>query len=125
MFETANQKSGELHGKIKTSNNSSMVQNYDEIKKLGKEMEAAKTGSELQKENLTSDPIQSKEETGGETVQEIIEALDEQLDSISGKLMEGITMAVKNDDQPTANMFMTIRTSLEKYRAMLKAHRVD
>lgn len=125
MFETADQKSGDLHGKIKKANNSSMAQNYAEIKKLGKEMEAVKTGSDLQKENLTSDPIQSKEDTEGDTVEEIIKALDEQLDAISGKLMEGIAIAVNNNDQPTANMFMTIRTSLEKYRAMLKAHRTE
>lgn len=35
-----------------------MAQNLDEIKKLGKEMEQAKTGSELQKKNLTQDPQQ-------------------------------------------------------------------
>jgi hypothetical protein len=50
--------------KTRTQNNSSMAQNMDEIKKLGKEMDAVKTGNELQKgDRLTSDPIQSKLDT--------------------------------------------------------------
>jgi hypothetical protein len=39
-----------------------MAQNMDEIKKLGKEMDAMKTGSELQK-GIAPDPIQSKMDT--------------------------------------------------------------
>ncbi|MCM3570986.1 hypothetical protein [Neobacillus mesonae] len=46
-------------GKNTKNNNSSMAQNLSEMKKLGKEMEEAKTGSELREENLTQDPQQS------------------------------------------------------------------
>lgn len=45
--------------KIEKANNSSMAQNLNEMKKLGKEMEETKTGSELREENLTQDPQQN------------------------------------------------------------------
>jgi hypothetical protein len=49
----------DLHFKVNTNNNSSMAQDLDEIKKLGKEMDQAKTETELQEEeNLTQDPKQ-------------------------------------------------------------------
>ncbi|MEH7248523.1 hypothetical protein V7114_17245 [Neobacillus niacini] len=39
-------------------NNGSMAQNFDEMKKLGKEMEEAKTTKELNKEQQIPDPQQ-------------------------------------------------------------------
>ncbi|WP_197032438.1 hypothetical protein [Bacillus sp. UNC41MFS5] len=52
-------KKRELHEKVKRENNSSMAQNLEEIKKLGKEMEEEKTGPELKKEEKqTPDPQQ-------------------------------------------------------------------
>lgn len=45
--------------KVEKANNSSMAQNLNEMKKLGKEMEETKTGSELREENLTQDPQQN------------------------------------------------------------------
>jgi hypothetical protein len=39
-------------------NNGSMAQNFDEIKKLGKEMEDAKTTKELKKDKQVPDPKQ-------------------------------------------------------------------
>jgi hypothetical protein len=36
----------------------SMTENFEDVKKLGKEMENMKTQKELKKEGLTSDPIQ-------------------------------------------------------------------
>ncbi|MEH7111120.1 hypothetical protein V7124_01945 [Neobacillus niacini] len=39
-------------------NNGSMAQNFDEMKKLGKEMEEAKTTKELKKEQQVPDPKQ-------------------------------------------------------------------
>ncbi len=48
-----------MNKKIKDADNSSMAQNLEEMKKLGKEMEQEKTGEELKKEDgLTQDPKQ-------------------------------------------------------------------
>lgn len=48
-----------MNRKIKNADNSSMAQNLEEMKKLGKEMEQEKTGLELKKEDgLTPDPKQ-------------------------------------------------------------------
>lgn len=40
--------------------NGSMVQDFDDLKRLGRDMERVQTGSELSKEGLVSDPIQEK-----------------------------------------------------------------
>lgn len=44
--------------KLKSSDNSSLAQNEEEMKKLGKEMDQMKTGSELRKDGFVQDPIQ-------------------------------------------------------------------
>lgn len=51
-------KKKDLQVKLDSANNSSMAQDLDEIKKLGKEMEQEKTNTELQEENLIPDPKQ-------------------------------------------------------------------
>ncbi|MEH7303699.1 hypothetical protein [Neobacillus drentensis] len=51
-------KKHDLHEKVKRANNGSMAQNLEEIKKLGKEMDEAKTGTQLKKEKQTPDPQQ-------------------------------------------------------------------
>jgi phage terminase large subunit len=44
---------------VEKNNNGSMAQNLDEMKKLGKEMNHMKTGSQqLEDGNLTPDPLQ-------------------------------------------------------------------
>lgn len=59
MDKTKKQRKRDLHVKLNTANNSSMTQDLDEMKKLGKEMDQAKTGTELLEEaNLTQDPKQ-------------------------------------------------------------------
>ncbi len=58
MDKKIKQRKKELHCKAKTNDNSSMAQDLDEIEKLGKEMDQAKTKTELQEENLTQDPKQ-------------------------------------------------------------------
>lgn len=45
---------------IDEANNSSMVRDYEEVKRLGNEMEEAKTEQELRKEKLKPDPMQSQ-----------------------------------------------------------------
>ncbi|MBT2727738.1 hypothetical protein J7E63_12405 [Bacillus sp. ISL-75] len=52
-------KHGATPQSVEKNNNGSMAQNLDEIKKLGKEMNQMKTGSQQQEnENLIPDPIQ-------------------------------------------------------------------
>jgi hypothetical protein len=59
MDENKKQRKKDLQVKLNNANNSSMARDLDEIKKLGKEMDNAKTGTELQEEeNLTQDPKQ-------------------------------------------------------------------
>jgi hypothetical protein len=58
MDDKMKQRKRDLRYKVKSNNNSSMAQDLDEIKKLGKEMDQAKTDTELQEENLTQDPKQ-------------------------------------------------------------------
>jgi hypothetical protein len=58
MDDKMKQRKKDLRYKVKSNNNSSMAQDLDEIKKLGKEMEQAKTNTELQEEELTQDPKQ-------------------------------------------------------------------
>jgi hypothetical protein len=59
MDDSMKQIKKDLHVKLNAANNSSMAQDLNEMKKLGKEMSNAKTGPELQEEeNLTPDPKQ-------------------------------------------------------------------
>jgi hypothetical protein len=59
MDDNKKQRKKDLQVKLNNANNSSMARDLDEIKKLGKEMDNAKTGTELQEEeNLTQDPKQ-------------------------------------------------------------------
>ncbi|MEH7120189.1 hypothetical protein V7128_22605 [Neobacillus vireti] len=47
--------------KVESKKNGSMAQNFEEVKKLGKEMEEAKTGPQLkEEEDLSPDPLQQK-----------------------------------------------------------------
>jgi|tagenome__1003787_1003787.scaffolds.fasta_scaffold15670327_1 hypothetical protein len=59
MDDNKKQRKKDLQVRLNNANNSSMARYLDEIKKLGKEMDNAKTGTELQEEeNLTQDPKQ-------------------------------------------------------------------
>ena len=58
MDDKRMQRKRDLHYKVQSNNNSSMAQDLDEIKKLGKEMEQVPTDTELQEENQTRDPKQ-------------------------------------------------------------------
>jgi len=52
-------KQGKVCDKVKSTNNGSMARNLKEMKRLGKEMTEAKTGTQLKEEdNLTPDPLQ-------------------------------------------------------------------
>src|SRR3954452_17246394 len=66
-----------------------------------------------------------KEATGDENTQEMVKALADDFDTLCTELTEGITVAEDKDDQPTADLFIAIRTSLEKHRWMLEAYLAD
>jgi starvation-inducible DNA-binding protein len=63
-----------------------------------------------------------EEATGDESTQDMVGTLADDLAAICTELTEGITSAEENDDQPTADLFTSIRASLEKHRWMLKAY---
>ena len=63
-----------------------------------------------------------KEASGDETAQEMVQTLADDFGNVCDALTEGITAAEEHDDQPTADMFIAIRTSLEKHGWMLKAY---
>lgn len=63
-----------------------------------------------------------EEAAGGESASEMVQTLADDFNTICSELTEGITTAEDNDDQPTADMFIAIRTSLEKHKWMLEAY---
>lgn len=63
-----------------------------------------------------------KEAGGEETAEQMVKSLADDFDSICTELTEGISIAEDQDDQPTADMFIAIRSSLEKHRWMLEAY---
>ncbi|KLT15579.1 general stress protein [Neobacillus vireti] len=63
-----------------------------------------------------------EEAAGGENAREMVRTLADDFNTICTELTEGITAAEDNDDQPTADMFIAIRTSLEKHKWMLEAY---
>ncbi len=72
------------------------------------------------KEQLQLSSIAEAE--GDENAQGMVQALADDFNTICTELTEGITAAEDKDDQPTADMFIAIRTSLEKHRWMLEAY---
>jgi starvation-inducible DNA-binding protein len=61
------------------------------------------------------------EAKGGENAQEMVKALAGDFDCICTELTLGISLAEDHRDQPTADMLIAIRSSLEKHRWMLEA----
>jgi starvation-inducible DNA-binding protein len=62
-----------------------------------------------------------KEATGKEDARQMIQTLADDFEMICNELTEGISLAEENDDQPTADLLVHIRTSLEKHRWMFEA----
>ena len=81
MEDNMKQRKKDTHDKLDTANNSSMAQDLDEIKKLGKEMNNAKTGTELEEEeNLTPDPKQQRnDQSTGPNAGSLLFVLNKQL----------------------------------------------
>ncbi|MCM3693107.1 Dps family protein [Neobacillus niacini] len=63
-----------------------------------------------------------KEATGDENAQQMVQTLADDFEMICTELTEGISLAEEDDDQPTADMLVHIRTSLEKHRWMFEAY---
>lgn len=63
-----------------------------------------------------------KEASGDETAKEMVQQLVKDFETISKELTEGIENSEENKDQPTADLLVTIRESLEKHTWMLNAY---
>lgn len=62
-----------------------------------------------------------QEATGKEDTRGMVQSLIEDFATISEELTEGIELAEEVTDQPTADMFTTIRADLEKHQWMLRS----
>lgn len=62
-----------------------------------------------------------QEATGKEDARGMVQALIEDFATVAEELTEGIELAEENSDQPTADLFIKIRTDLEKNQWMLRA----
>ncbi|HVH96171.1 MAG TPA: Dps family protein, partial [Bacillus sp. (in: firmicutes)] len=63
-----------------------------------------------------------KEATGDENAKDMVKTLADDFNTICSQLTKGIALAEDNDDQPTADIFIAIRNSLEKHKWMLSAY---
>ncbi|MGX6445569.1 Dps family protein [Neobacillus sp. K501] len=63
-----------------------------------------------------------KEASEEEDAETMMSTLAEDLDTLCKELTETITLAEEQEDEPTADMFVHIRTSLEKHRWMVEAY---
>ncbi|WP_238653277.1 Dps family protein [Paenibacillus piscarius] len=62
-----------------------------------------------------------QEASGKEDARGMVQALIEDFATVAEELTEGIELAEENSDQPTADLFIKIRTDLEKNQWMLRA----
>lgn len=63
-----------------------------------------------------------KEAKGDEDAQQMVQTLADDFEMVCTELTEGISLAEENDDEPTADMLVHIRTSLEKHKWMFEAY---
>ncbi|AIQ73340.1 MULTISPECIES: Dps family protein [Paenibacillus] len=62
-----------------------------------------------------------QEATGKEDTRGMVQSLIEDFATISEELTEGIELAEETKDQPTSDMFIKIRSDLEKHQWMLRS----
>ncbi|WP_342439167.1 Dps family protein [Paenibacillus sp. FSL L8-0436] len=62
-----------------------------------------------------------QEATGKEDARGMVQSLIEDFATVSEELMEGIELAENASDQPTADLFIKIRSDLEKQQWMLRS----
>ncbi|NGM84863.1 DNA starvation/stationary phase protection protein [Paenibacillus sp. 7124] len=72
------------------------------------------------KEYLALSSLQ--EATGGESAKEMVAALAKDYALLAEELSAGITLAEASGDQPTGDLFIGIRTNVEKHVWMLNAY---
>ncbi|MED1781397.1 DNA starvation/stationary phase protection protein [Brevibacillus fortis] len=96
--------------------------------------EAAKNVDELAERLLTvgGKPVSTlkacmeqasiKEATGGESADQMVEAVVSDFTLLIKELQDGITAAEAGDDEATGDMFLGIMDSLQKHVWMLQAH---
>lgn len=63
-----------------------------------------------------------KEAKGDEDAKQMVQSLADDFDMICSELTESIALAEENEDQPTEDLLVHIRTSLEKHRWMFEAY---
>ncbi|MED4202927.1 DNA starvation/stationary phase protection protein [Neobacillus mesonae] len=75
------------------------------------------------KEHLEMASVEEASNSGEEiSASEMVKGLVDDFDTICKELTDGISVAEDSDDQPTADLFISIRTSLEKHKWMLQAY---
>src|SRR5690554_2860262 len=63
-----------------------------------------------------------EEAKGGETAEEMVELLVQDFSKLISEFEAGIEVSEANEDQPSADMFLDMKTSLEKHNWMLNAY---
>lgn len=63
-----------------------------------------------------------QEATGKEDTRGMVQSLVEDFATISEELTEGIELAEETKDQPTSDLFIKIRSELEKHQWMLRSY---
>src|SRR5690554_6217930 len=63
-----------------------------------------------------------EEAKGGETAEEMVDLLSKDFDKLIGEFETGMEVAEENGDQPTSDIFLEMKTSIEKHNWMLKAY---
>ncbi|WP_286230116.1 Dps family protein [Neobacillus mesonae] len=75
------------------------------------------------KEHLEMTSVEEASNSGEDiSASEMVKGLVDDFDTICKELTDGISVAEDSDDQPTADLFISIRTSLEKHKWMLQAY---
>lgn len=63
-----------------------------------------------------------EEAKGGETADEMVEQLIKDFDQLAKEFEKGIEVAEENNDDPTVDLFIEMKASVEKHNWMLKAY---
>lgn len=62
-----------------------------------------------------------KEANGGESADQMVEALNQDFETLMNDLKTGMDLAQKDDDEMTSDMLLSIHQSLEKHAWMLRS----
>lgn len=81
----------------------------------------AKNGKPVSTMKACMQQASIQEATGGESPEQMVQALIQDFNTVIGELKEGIAAAEAADDDATADMFVGMSSSLEKHVWMLQA----